>query len=222
MDVQNRRFHIIGFILLLVLPFSLAAHNVNYSLEHAPGGEVWGFYFWQGLTHIIPYGLDHILFVVGLCLLSDRWKALLWQATAFTLAHSITLALSLSGTFDLPSAIVEPLIALSILFIAVENVWARRLHPWRIGLVFLFGLLHGLGFAGVLSEVGLPPGRFYSALVAFNLGVEAGQIIVIAIVFGILVRNWGSRSWYRRYILWPLSALIGLIALIWFLERLPG
>jgi hypothetical protein len=106
-------------------------------------------YLWLGYTHILPKGLDHILFVLGLFLLSARFKPLLMQVTAFTIAHSITLGLSMYGIVSLPSRIVEPLIALSIAYVAIENVLTRELKPWRIALVFMFGLLHGLGFAGV-------------------------------------------------------------------------
>ena len=112
-------------------------------------------YLWLGYTHILPKGLDHILFVLGLFLLSAQLKPLLLQVTSFTIAHSITLGLSMYGIVSLPSRIVEPLIALSIAYVAIENLVTRELKPWRIALVFMFGLLHGLGFAGVLRELGL-------------------------------------------------------------------
>jgi hypothetical protein len=122
-------------------------------------------YLWLGYTHILPKGLDHILFVLGLFLLSPRLKTMLLQVTAFTIAHSITLGLSIYGIVSLPSRIVEPLIALSIAYVAIENLWTRELKPWRLALVFMFGLLHGLGFAGVLRELGLPRDEFLTALV---------------------------------------------------------
>ena len=100
--------------------------------------------------------------------------------TAFTVAHSITLGLSIYGVVALPPRVVEPLIALSIAYVAIENLITRELHAWRIGVVFLFGLLHGLGFAGVLRELGLPRGEFLTALLSFNVGVELGQLSVIA------------------------------------------
>ena len=112
------------------------------------------------LHHILPKGLDHILFVLGIFLLSPRWKTMLLQVTAFTVAHSITLGLSIYGIVSLPSRIVEPLIALSIAYVAIENLLTRELKPWRLALVFMFGLLHGLGFAGVLRELGLPREEF--------------------------------------------------------------
>ncbi len=137
-------------------------------------------YLWLGYTHILPKGLDHILFVLGIFLLSPRLRPMLLQVTAFTIAHSITLGLSIYGILSLPSRIVEPLIALSIAYVAIENLVTRELKPWRLALVFLFGLLHGLGFAGVLRELGLPRDEFVTALLTFNLGVEGGQLTIIA------------------------------------------
>ncbi|MCX7559849.1 HupE/UreJ family protein [Sulfitobacter sp. F26204] len=134
-----------------------------------------------GFDHILPQGLDHILFVLGLFLLSTRWGPLLWQVSAFTLAHTVTLALGATGLVVIPGAVVEPLIAASIVYVAVENIYMRGLSRWRPMVVFGFGLLHGLGFASVLGEFGLPEGQFVPALIGFNLGVELGQLTVIAI-----------------------------------------
>lgn len=134
-----------------------------------------------GFDHILPQGLDHILFVLGLFLLSTRWGPLLWQVTAFTLAHTVTLALGATGCVSIPGSIVEPLIAASIVYVAVENIFMRGLSKWRPLIVFGFGLLHGLGFASVLGEFGLPDGQFIPALIGFNVGVELGQLTVIAL-----------------------------------------
>ena len=175
-----------------------------------------------GFTHILPKGVDHILFVLGLYLLSMRWKPLLAQVTAFTIAHSITLGLSIYGIFSLPPSIVEPLIALSIAYVAIENVMTSKLHPWRPVVVFAFGLLHGLGFAGVLQEIGLPRSEFVTALISFNVGVELGQLAVITLAFastGLWLRN---KKWYRRGFVVPVSALIALIGLYWTAERVYG
>ncbi|HVF80794.1 MAG TPA: HupE/UreJ family protein [Flavisolibacter sp.] len=210
-----------GAALLLLLPATqlLFAHTINYSLENAPVQNVIGYYVKLGIAHIIPYGLDHILFVVGLCLLSTRFKTILWQATAFTVAHSITLALSMKGVINLPSAIVEPLIALSILFIAVENILLSELKPWRIAVVFLFGLLHGMGFASALNEIGLPPDKFLTSILSFNIGVEVGQIIVIAVVFCLIIIPFRKKKSYRQIFVYPLSTLIALVALWWTIQR---
>jgi hydrogenase/urease accessory protein HupE len=181
---------------------------------------------WQylrlGYTHILPNGFDHILFVVGLFLLSARWRPLLSQISAFTIAHSITLGLTMYGVVSLPARLVEPLIAISIVYVAVENLLTTDLKPWRIALVFSFGLLHGMGFAGVLRDVGLPRPQFLTALVAFNAGVEAGQLSVIALAFA-AVSVWRSNSErYRHVVVQPASVAISLIGLFWTLQRVLG
>jgi hydrogenase/urease accessory protein HupE len=183
---------------------------------------VFGQYLVLGFTHILPKGLDHMLFVLGLFLLSTQLAPLLWQVTAFTLAHSITLALSMYGVIALSPAIVEPLIAASIVAVAVENLLTARLHAWRVFVVFGFGLLHGLGFAGVLTEIGLPREQFVTGLIAFNVGVEGGQLAVIAIAF-LAVGYWfRNKPWYRTRVVLPLSALIALTGAYWMVERLWG
>lgn len=171
-----------------------------------------------GFEHIIPEGLDHILFVLGLFLLSTKLGPLLWQVSAFTLAHTATLAFSTYGVIQLAPSIVEPLIAVSIAYVAIENVCTSKLHAWRPIVVFFFGLLHGLGFSGVLQELGLPSGRVATALVSFNVGVELGQLAVIALAF--LVVGWfRHRPWYRRRIVIPTSLAIAAVGLYWSLER---
>lgn len=136
-----------------------------------------------GFDHIVPKGLDHILFVLGLFFLSTKMRPLLTQVSLFTLAHTITLALAALGYVTIPGSIVEPLIAASITYVAIENIFMARLSPWRPFIVFIFGLLHGLGFASVLGEFGLPAGAFIPALIGFNIGVEIGQLAVIAVMF---------------------------------------
>ncbi|WP_044841396.1 HupE/UreJ family protein [Thalassomonas viridans] len=173
----------------------------------------------QGVLHIIPKGLDHILFVLALFLLAGKMSTLLWQVSAFTLAHTITLALGIFGVVNLPASIVEPLIALSIAYVAVENIFALQLKKWRILVIFAFGLLHGLGFASVLLELGLAPGQYVLSLVAFNIGVELGQIAVILLAFA-CVWWWQSKDWYRQRIVQPLSLLVAVTGLYWFVERI--
>lgn len=179
---------------------------------------VWD-YVGIGFIHIVPKGLDHILFVLGLFLLSTRMRPLLVQVTTFTVAHSITLALSLYGVVELSPSIVEPLIALSIAYVAIENIFMRSLSPWRPFVVFGFGLLHGLGFAGVLTDLGLPQGEFVEALIGFNLGVEVGQLAVILVAF-LAVGLWGmSEQVYRRSIVIPASLVIAVVGLYWTVDR---
>jgi hydrogenase/urease accessory protein HupE len=181
-------------------------------------GQLWR-YLWLGLTHIVPFGLDHILFVTALFLLSSRWKPLLFQVTAFTVAHSVTLALATLGLIELSSSIVEPLIALSIVAVALENLWHETLQTWRLLVVFAFGLLHGLGFAGVLSELGLPERGLVLALVSFNVGVELGQLVVVALALGLTIR-WRDEPWFRRRVVVPGSLAIAAVALYWTIDRL--
>lgn len=172
-----------------------------------------------GFDHILPKGLDHILFVLGLFFLSRRLRPLVWQVSAFTLAHTITLALGAAGWVQISPAIVEPLIAASIVYVAVENVLTNRLHRWRPMVIFGFGLLHGLGFASVLEEFGLPQGQFLAALLGFNVGVELGQLTVIGIAF-LAVGLWFARKpWYRGRIAIPASIIIAMIGAFWFVER---
>lgn len=172
-----------------------------------------------GFVHIIPKGLDHILFVVGLFLLSAQLRPLLVQITTFTLAHSVTLALGIYGVVSVPASIVEPLIAASIVYVCIENIYSNQLSRWRPFVIFAFGLLHGLGFASVLGEIGLGSGSFVTGLVAFNIGVEFGQLAVITVCF-LLVGFWfRNKPWYRKLITVPASIVIALIAIYWVLER---
>ena len=210
---------LLAFI-FISLPLCTLGHTINYVLEKAPVNDVVWYYFKLGISHIVPYGLDHILFVASLCLLSTKFKTILWQATAFTVAHTITLALSMKGIIKLPSEIVEPLIALSIMFVAIENILLSQLKMWRIGIVFLFGLVHGMGFASALNEVGIPPNKFGEAVLTFNVGVELGQITIIALVFALIIVPFAKRTNYRKVVVYPLSIAIALVAAYWTIERL--
>lgn len=181
-------------------------------------GSVFVRYIGVGFEHILPLGLDHILFVLGLYFFASRVGPLLWQVTAFTLAHTITLALAATGVVTIPASIVEPLIAASIIYVGIENIFGRGNLRGRTALVFAFGLLHGLGFASVLGDYGIASGRFMPALLGFNIGVEIGQLTVIAIAFA--VTGWFiSRSWYRQVIAIPASLGIAVIGAYWVVER---
>jgi hydrogenase/urease accessory protein HupE len=179
-------------------------------------------YLTLGFTHILPHGLDHMLFVLGIYLLSGRARSVLCQISAFTAAHSITLGLSLYGVFSMPSKIVEPLIAVSIAYVAVENIFVSKLKAWRVALVFAFGLLHGMGFAGALKDVGLPRSEFLTALLSFNVGVETGQLAVIGAAFLLVGWHCANRAWYRPRVVVPASALIACIAVYWTVQRLAS
>ena len=182
-------------------------------------GEAFADYIGVGFDHIVPKGLDHILFVLGLFFLSLHLRPLLWQVTAFTLAHTVTLALGALDIIRISPDIVEPLIAASIVYVAVENLLVRKLHPWRPAIVFGFGLLHGLGFASVLQDFGLGSSHFIPKLIGFNVGVEIGQLAVIATAFLTLAVLFGSHYWWHRRIAAPVSVAIALIATFWVLER---
>jgi len=177
-------------------------------------------YIVLGFEHILPKGLDHILFILGIFLLSVHLRPLLWQVTMFTVAHTLTLGLSMAGMISLPANIVEPLIALSIAYIGIENITAHSLHKSRLVIVFCFGLLHGMGFASVLSDFGMPADAFLTALVSFNVGVELGQVTVILLAFlavGLWFRN---KSWYRSVIVIPFSLAIAVTGLYWTWDRI--
>jgi len=193
-----------------------------FEIEGGDAGTMLGCFFGYipvGFDHIVPKGLDHILFVLGLFFLSTHLRPLVWQVSAFTIAHTVTLALGALGIVSVPASIVEPLIAASIVYVAVENVFTSGLNPWRPLIIFGFGLLHGLGFASVLGEFGLPPGHFVAALIGFNVGVEVGQLTVIAAAF-LLVGLWfRNRPWYRGRIAVPASVVIACVGAYWFVER---
>lgn len=208
----------IALSIVLVTVQNLQAHAI-VDLSHFSRTEVGLIYLKLGFTHILPLGLDHILFVLSLFFLNDNLKSVIWQATAFTIAHSITLGLAIYGVITPPSYIVEPVIALSIMFVAVENIISNELRPSRIVIVFIFGLIHGMGFASVLTELGLPSNRFLTALLTFNLGVELGQISVILIAWLLIGKWFHKKSWYRKRIVIPASAIIAAIALYWTIER---
>jgi hydrogenase/urease accessory protein HupE len=182
--------------------------------------EVMRQYLELGFTHIVPRGIDHILFVLGIFLLTTKIRAILAQVTAFTIAHSITLGLTIYGLVSLSPRIVEPMIALSIVYVAVENLVTSELKPWRVAIVFAFGLLHGMGFAGVLKEMGLPRSEFLTALVTFNVGVELGQLTVIAAAYWLIARWIEKKPWYRPRFVIPASLVIAAVGLFWTVQRL--
>ncbi|MFS4583302.1 HupE/UreJ family protein [Phaeobacter sp. C3_T13_0] len=172
-----------------------------------------------GFTHILPKGLDHILFVLGLFFFSTRLRPLIWQISAFTVAHTLTLALGALGAVQINPAIVEPLIAGSIVFVAVENIFARKLHSWRTLVIFGFGLLHGLGFATVLGDFGLPDAQFLPALLGFNVGVELGQLTIVGGAYALLGFWFWRHPKYRGRVAIPASFTIALIGVYWCVER---
>lgn len=173
-----------------------------------------------GIEHIF-IGPDHILFLVGLLLTGGRLRRLLLIVTAFTLAHSATLTLAATGLVDIPPQIVEPAIALSIIYIGVDNLLAERggrdLRPW---IAFLFGLIHGFGFAGVLREFGLPAEALGWSLFSFNLGVEIGQTLIVVAIASLLVRLKKRRPNLEAPIVKGVSTGIIMTGAYWFVTRI--
>lgn len=190
-------------------------------VEVSVGAQAWR-YLLLGFVHILPLGWDHVLFVAGLVLGSGlKLRGLVLQLSAFTLAHTVTLALGALGWIVLPGGVVEPLIAFSIAYVAIENLLRERESRYRLLVVLAFGLLHGQGFAGALTEAGLPQESFLLALLSFNLGVELGQLTVVALLLAPLKLIRTPHS-LRRYAVVPGSIAIGLAGLYWGVERLLG
>lgn len=176
-------------------------------------------YLRLGFKHIVPEGLDHILFVLALFFLGQTWRKLVAQTTVFTLAHATTLFLAQYGVVSLPGRYVEPLIAFSIACIALENIFSPKLGPARLALVFAFGLVHGLGFAGSLNEVKFPRDQFLMALLGFNFGVDFGQLFIIGLA--LLAVGWfRDRPWFRARIMVPCCVAIAGVGLFWTVQRI--
>ena len=179
-----------------------------------------------GFRHILPLGWDHVLFIAAMYLAATSWRALLIQVTAFTLAHTVALALAVSGVIDLPPELVEPIIALSIVVVAISALLKRAKTSWKTTIVLAFGLLHGLGFAGVIRGY-LEGADFITGLIGFNLGVELGQLAVLAIVgvvmtlIRMLLASVGKADRFRAYATIPAVCMIAAVATLMFLSRLP-
>jgi hydrogenase/urease accessory protein HupE len=211
----------------------LSPTRTAFVVQAAPGpGEVAATYLRLGVEHIL-FGFDHLLFVLALVILVRDWRRVAMTVTAFTIAHSITLAAATLGVVDVPGPPVEATIALSIVLVAVEILNARRGKPsltarlpWLAA--FCFGLLHGFGFAGALAEVGLPHHAIPVALLFFNLGVELGQLVFVAAVLSStwLLRRAASRLWATPRVTLAFDRLdgamaygIGVVAAYWLIER---
>lgn len=198
-------------------PFTLAGQAPAATILHIAGQ-----YLELGFRHILPEGLDHILFVLGLILLTTQPRPILLQVTAFTIAHSVTLGLTMYGILSLPSRVVEPLIALSIAYVAIDNIRSRTLTPWRPAVVFCFGLLHGMGFAGALADLHLARRDVIPALICFNIGIELAQLTIIAMALLAVSFRYCDKSWYRSYCVVPGSLMIAATGLFWTVQRIGG
>jgi hydrogenase/urease accessory protein HupE len=195
--------------------FHLPPIHPRQESQATPRPLGWSF-FLLGIGHILT-GYDHLLFLLGLILVGQRLRPLLVAITAFTVAHSLTLGLAALNVWAPSPALVEPLIALSVAYVGVENWFAKDMRRrWLITLPF--GLIHGFGFAGALGEIALPRAQVPLALATFNLGVEAGQIAALAVVFPVVV--WMHRQvWFAALAVRTASAGIALAGSWWFVTR---
>lgn len=214
--------------LVLRLPGADSRYLTLRSGESAPlpvaaqktGRAPWVETFRQGFLHVLPLGLDHVLFVLGLFFYRREWRPLLWQSLAFTLAHTVTLGMAAMGFVRISGNWVEPLIALSLVVVALENLRPSTAirQRLRLALVFGFGLIHGLGFAGALS-VWLPPGDgFLTGLLSANAGVEAAQVGLLAVAW-ILTQRWCDTRFYKAV---RIASCLGIAAvgLVWAIQRI--
>lgn len=219
-EISHQQY--LPFFLLLIFLFcssSLSAHTTGVDLSKLSRTDVAWIYLKLGFLHIIPLGFDHILFILCVFLLNPKLKVIIWQATAFTVAHSITLGLAMYGLISPPAHIVEPVIALSIFFVAVENTLTDQLKPSRVIIVFIFGLIHGMGFASALTGLGLPEKEFATALVTFNVGVELGQLAVIFTAWFLIGMWFHQKPYYKKWVVTPISLCIAAVAIYWTVQR---
>ena len=178
-------------------------------------------YFILGIQHIIPKGLDHILFIVGLFFFSVNLRPLLIQVTMFTIAHSITLIFVTVSFININPLIVEPIIALSIAYVGIENIFKKYVKEYlRYFIIFFFGLLHGLGFALVLSDIGYQSSKLILNLISFNLGIEAAQILIILFLYLVIGVTFSNKKYYKYIFQIPVSLFIALVGIYWFLDRI--
>jgi len=203
----------------------LTPSNSSYHIpKEESSWQILKTYTWLGITHIL-LGFDHLLFVFALLLIVKNIRRLLWTITAFTLAHSLTMVVATLGIVHLPSAPVEAIIALSILFLAMEIIHEKQgkigltsRHPWLIA--FIFGLLHGFGFAGALAEIGLPQQAITLALVFFNIGVELGQLMFVAsIVLIVVILQRLNYPALLNKLQTVVVYIIGGVSAFWLIER---
>jgi hydrogenase/urease accessory protein HupE len=207
-------------ILLLFSCYSINAHDVITDLEQMTSSQAGSFYINMGFTHILPQGLDHILFIVCLCMYPQSIKTLTYKSLAFTLGHSISLALAVAGLISFPSSIVEPIIAVSIVYVVASSLFGLQKNNNNLWLILSFGLLHGLGFATALNQYNLPAHQFFLSIVGFNIGLELGQIVVIVSILLLkhLISKYNNRLWLK--IQYTTSYIVLVVGLFWFFERI--
>ena len=178
------------------------------------------YYLKLGFLHVIPLGFDHILFILSLFFYNSNLKTSIVQCSIFTIAHSITLGLASVDIVTVNTQYVEVIIALSIFVVSFNSIIPSNLKFWRFGFIFLFGLVHGLGFATALKAIGLPKNDFFTALISFNIGVEIAQILIILCCYYLIAKQFKHKTWYQIKLVQPLSFAICCIALFWTIERI--
>lgn len=183
----------------------------------ASSGTVVGTSFTNGFTHILPGGLDHTLFILGLFFLTRNFGTLLLQMTLFTLAHSLALGLSLHGVVSLPTPVVNVAIGAGIAFVAIENLFAMKLGKARLAVIVASGLVHGLGFAHSFEGTAVEQGDFLPALFSYNLGIEVGQIALVLLAY-VAVWPWWKNPRYQAVVARPASILIALCGFYWVVD----
>lgn len=177
-------------------------------------------YITQGFLHVLPLGFDHILFITSLFFLNTNLKSVIVQCSIFTIAHTITLILGAYQVIPIYANIVEPIIALSIVFTALENIYSQSVSNWRVLLIFIFGLIHGMGFASALQETNIPKHQFFVALLSFNVGVELAQIIILLFLYFAFGKWLQHFTWYKSRVVNPISCCIACVAMYWAVERI--
>ena len=176
-------------------------------------------YILSGFEHVIPLGYDHILFIMSLFFLDSNLKTAIIQCTLFTLAHSVTLAMVALGVIIVNPYYIEIIIALSIFFVSVENLFLTKVKPWRLFLVFLFGLIHGAGFASALLSAGIPENQQITALLGFNIGVEMAQVLLVVCCFLGIAKPFSGKEWYHNKFTTPLAIATASLSLFWAIQR---
>lgn len=183
-------------------------------------GTVIAQYLKYGFTHVIPWGYDHLLFIAAIFFYSSRIRTVVVQCSIFTVAHSLTLFLTAKGVILQQAAVVEPVIALSIMFTALGNILRVNQSGLRMLIVFAFGLIHGMGFAAAINALGIPPNHFLSAILSFNLGVEIAQLTVVFSLHLLVTRYFINKTSYEKRVVYPVSAVIASLGLLLFLFKI--
>lgn len=178
------------------------------------------YYIPVGFTHVIPNGFDHIVFIICVFFASNSWREMILFCSAFTIAHSLSLIISLSNLINISSTLVEPLIAMTILFSALENIFQLNTNRWKPLLIFFFGLIHGLGFANSFKELNVPSSEIIQSTIGFNLGVELAQLTILFTLYYTFTKHLSKKPFYHSIIVQPIATLIACLAIFWTITRI--